>query len=175
MQVVIVSGERGEGKTTFLRKCADELRRRNRTIFGFYAANVKTPDGNEGYRIYKANSSESLLLCERNASGRGNLKLLDFWFNEQAIKAGEQWLSEGFKTKSPLFLLDEAGKFELDGYVWDNIIKKMLRHNDGTLLMAVRNRFTERIMEKYGINKANSRIVNNLLFTVEFINEIKRG
>ncbi len=173
MKTIIISGERGEGKTTFLKKCIDELHNRQRPVFGFYAANIQTPSGNEGYRIYKANSSESLLLCERNNAQTGNLNLVDFWFNEKAVKAGEKWLTEGIATENPIFVLDEAGKFEIDGYIWDSIIKMLLQLKSGTLLLTVRNRFVKRIMEKYHLNSTNCEVISNLLFTVEFVNKIE--
>ena len=173
MKVIIISGERGEGKTTFLKKCIDELHNRQRPVFGFYAANTQTSLGNEGYRIYKVNSNESLLLCERNNPQTGNISLADFWFNEKAVEAGEKWITEGIATENPVFVLDEAGKFEIDGYIWDSVIKKLLQLKSGTLLLTVRNRFVKRIMEKYHLNSTNCEIVNNLLFTVEFVDKIE--
>ncbi len=175
MQVVIVSGERGEGKTSFLRQCVRELRRRNRALFGFYAVRVTTLQGQEGYRIDRVNSDDSLLLCRREKWDAASLKLADFWFDEQVIKTGEKWLKEGLRAPHPVFVLDEAGKFELDGFVWDSAIKRLLQFGKGTLLVAVRNRFVERVIEKYALNRAACRVVDSLLFTVEFVNEIERS
>jgi len=172
MQVVIISGGRGEGKTTFLKRCVEELNRRERVLFGFYADNVKTAQGNEGYHIYKVNSGESMLLCQRDAPETGNLNLADFWFDEQAIKTGEQWLQEGVGAKNSIFVLDEAGKFELDGHVWDKSIQQLLQLEKGMLLMTVRDRFLKEVMNKYGLNRSSCRVVDNLLFTVKFIDEI---
>ena len=175
MKVVIVSGKRGEGKTSFLKKCVEALQQRNRALFGFYAENIKTPAGSEGYLITKVNTGESLLLCQRDNPISGNLHLADFWFDERAIKAGEQWLQEGFGTEKPFFILDEAGKFELDGHVWDNSIKHLLQLETGTLVMTVRDRFLKRVMEKYQLDKTNCLVINDLLFTVELVDEIERG
>ncbi len=175
MRVVIVSGKRGEGKTTFLIKCVEELQRRNRALFGFYAENVKTPVGSEGYRIIKVGTGESLLLCQRDHPISGNLRLADFWFDERAIASGEQWLREGFVAENPIFILDEAGKFELDGHVWDNSIKQLLQLETGTLVITVRDRFLTRVMEKYQLDKANSMVTDDLLFTVELVDKIERG
>ena len=173
MKVVIITGKRGEGKTTFLKKCVEELQRRNRALFGFYAENVKTMEGNEGYLIKRVSSPESLLLCQRDNPSAGNLHLADFWFDELAIKTGEQWLREGFKAENPFFILDETGKFEIDGHVWDNSIKHLLYLERGTLLMTVRDRFLRPVMEKYHLDKTNCQVVNDLLFTVELVNEIE--
>jgi len=175
MKVIIISGKRGEGKTTFLRKCVKELQRRNSKLYGFYAENIKTAAGSEGYMITNVSTGKSLLLCQRDNPIKGNLHLADFWFNEQAIEAGEQWLQEGFGAEKPFFILDEAGKFELDGHVWDNSIKHLLQLETGTLVMTVRDRFLKRVMEKYQLDKANCRIINDLLFTVELVDEIERG
>ncbi len=174
MKIIIISGGRGEGKTTLLKKCVDELHNRQRPVFGFYAANVVTFSGNEGYRINKVNSQKSLLLCERNNPKTGSLNLADFWFDKQAINSGEEWLKEGFDTPNPIFTLDEAGKFELDGFVWDSILKEVLKQNRGTLMVTVRNKFVNKIIEKYQLNNHTLFVQDSLFFTVEFIDKIER-
>jgi nucleoside-triphosphatase len=172
MKVAIISGERGEGKTTFLKKAIKELHLRKRNIYGFYAENIKDDSDKEGYRIYDVSHSSSLLLCKRNAPETGGLNLLEFWFNEDVIVSGEQWLRKGFYKDYPVFVLDEVGKFELDGFVWDSILKQILKQNSGTLIITVRNRFVKKVMEKYQLNSHNLITQENLLFTIEFVDKI---
>ena len=176
MKVFIITGNRGEGKTTFLKKCVGELQRRNLALFGFYANNVKTTTGSEGYLIKNVTTLDSRLLCQRDIpSNMDDLHLADFWFDKRAIETGEQWLKEGFSNNSPVFILDEVGKFELDGYVWDKSINHLLRFEKGVLLMTVRDRFLQRVMEKYRLDKTNCSVIDSLLFTVELVDEIERG
>jgi nucleoside-triphosphatase THEP1 len=151
------------------------LNKRNRTVYGFYAENIKDDPGNDGYRIYDVSSSDSQLLCKRNAPETGNLNLLEFWFDENTITNGEKWMHKGFEENNPIFVLDEAGKFELDGFVWDNILKQILQQNKGTLIVTVRNKFVKKIIEKYQLSSHDLYIQNNLLFTIEFIDKIERG
>jgi nucleoside-triphosphatase THEP1 len=174
MKVMIVSGERGEGKTTFLKKLSEELiNRKSISLAGFYAENIKDEQGREGYMIVNPASGKQKLLCKRESPETGNLHLLDFWFDEEALKVGEQWLLSGIHEENPVFLLDEAGKFELDGHVWDAVLKKLLQHGKGTLVVAVRNKFVEKVVEKYQLNHHQPGIINNLLFTVELADEIE--
>ena len=175
MKVIIISGERGEGKTTFLKKAINELHKSSRTIYGFYAENIKDNTGREGYMIINASDHASLLLCKRNAPEIGSLNLLEFWFNENTIASGEQWLNKGFGKKNPVFILDEAGKFELDGFVWNNILKQILNQNQGTLMVTIRNKLVKRVIEKYQLSNHDLEIENNLLFAIEFINKIERA
>ncbi len=172
MKIIIISGERGEGKTTFLKKTISELNKRNRTVYGFYAENTKDDSGKEGYRIYNVSSSDSQLLCKRNAPETGNLNLLEFWFDENTITKGENWIRKGFEKNNPVFVLDEAGKFELDGFVWDNILKQILQQNKGTLIITVRNKFVTKVTEKYQLNSHDLYLQDNLLFTIEFVDKV---
>jgi nucleoside-triphosphatase THEP1 len=174
MNIVIVSGERGEGKTTFLKKAAAELRNRGISLFGFFAGRVVDEQGREGYKIHKLPGGQKMLLCRRDAPETGNLHLLDFWFDESAVSSGEKWLKAGFNCENPFFILDEAGKFELDGYVWDSVLQQLINNNKGTLIIAVRNKFTDKIIEKYKLNKHRLTVKSDLLFTIEFIDKIER-
>ena len=172
MKVIIVAGERGEGKTTFVKKTAKTLKFKGKSIFGFYAVNRIDSQNREGYELHNVASDEKIVLCRRDDPKNGELHLMDFWFNKGSIKMGEEWLKQGFSSLDPIFFLDEAGKFELDGYVWNNILMDIVNRNKGTLILTVRNKFVKKIIEKYRLDSKDLTTVNDLLFTVEFTDKI---
>ncbi len=148
MKVKIITGERGSGKTTFLKKYVESLGSENTNIFGFYAENVS---GKDEYVIHKLNSLEKAILCKRNSPETGNLKIRDFWFDEKAVRTGENWLNEGFDASNPVFIIDEVGMFEIKGYVWNDVIKKIIALDRGTLIITVRHKFLNEVIRKFNL------------------------
>ncbi len=148
MEITIITGERGAGKTTMLRNYLDRLNSEQEFKAGFYALNV-----GDLYKIVNINRGENAVLCRRNDPEAGNLKLADFWFDRSVIKLGERWLTEGFEQTDPLFVIDEIGKFELEGFVWDTVLKKILAMQKGRLLVTVRKKFLKSVIEKYGLKE----------------------
>ena len=146
MEVIIISGDRGEGKTTFLKKYINELSEKFSDIYGFYAENR---NGSDEYVIHNLNSNKKEILCKRNSPETGNLQIGDFRFDENSIKKGEIWIKKGFKADNPVFVIDEVGKFELDGLVWDNILKEIITLDKGVLVLTVRKNFLEAVIKKY--------------------------
>lgn len=172
MKVILVSGERGEGKTTFVKKTAKALKAKGKPVFGFYAENVIDSQNREGYELHNVAYDKKIVLCRRDDPKTGKLHLMDFWFNTDSIKTGEEWLRQGFSAPGSIFFVDEAGKFELDGYVWNNILIDILNRNKGTLIVTVRNKFVEQIIGKYRLNSKDFTTVSDLFFTVEFADKI---
>jgi len=155
MKITIISGKRGGGKTTFLKDHLQKNKFAEDKLFGFIAENKANGDE---YSICNITNKKCKTLCKRNSPETGKLQLQDFWFNENTIKTGAQWLREGFKTNNPVFIIDEIGKFELDGFVWDNILKSILKNNKGELIITVRNKFLESVLNKYSIRE-NAEII----------------
>ena len=175
LKVIIVAGERGEGKTSFLKKTVEALQHKKRHLYGFYAKRVFDAAGKEGYKIVNVSTTKPVLLCKRDKLKTGTFKIQDFWFDESVIRLGEQWIQSGFDDEEPIFIVDEVGKFELDGFVWNGILSKILNLNKGVLLMTVRNKFVTAVINKYNLNAYTLKQTRKLLFTVEFVDEIERG
>ncbi len=139
-----------------------KLRAQSKSMVGFYAANVTTDDKKEGYLISEVSGEGKRMLCKRNAPETGSLHLLEFWFDKSAIEAGVQWLKKGFNMEHPVFILDEVGKFELDGFVWDNVLREILSKNNGLLIMTVRDKFLKDVINQYGLKNHQLSVVTDL-------------
>ncbi len=90
-------------------------------------------------------------MCKRNSPETGNLKIRDFWFDEKAVRTGENWLNEGFDASNPVFIIDEVGMFEIKGYVWNDVIKKIIALDRGTLIITVRHKFLNEVIRKFNL------------------------
>ena len=151
MNITIITGARGAGKTSFLKEQIRTPEFSGKKITGFYAENR-----GDGYEIVNLQQHEKVLLCKRNDPGTGKLRLQDFYFSEAAIKTGKKWIEKNLRLANAVFVIDEAGRFELDGYVWDSLIRKVLKNNAGSLIMVVRKKFLEDVIKKYGLDNSGN-------------------
>jgi len=153
VNIVIITGERAAGKTTFLRHYLRQGSFASTSVVGFYAVN-----SGRGYKIVHVKDSRFAQLCVRDDAAAGTLKINDFYFDEKVIMLGEQWLREGFQMDDPVFIVDEVGRFELDGRVWNNVLVDILHHGKGSLVLVVRKKFLNEVIKHYGMDNVRHQL-----------------
>ena len=146
-KVIIITGSKGEGKTTKLLSITSLLEKKGVRIVGFTA----TGDWNNGerneYNLVDVNSGESIILCtvfpnvDYEKYGR-------FYFNPSAINFGQKLLDTN-STEDAVVVIDEVGPFELDNKVWHSSIMGQLETTQNTILISVRKKLVNDIIEKY--------------------------
>lgn len=162
--VIIVCGERGEGKTTFIKQVVDSLVSRNVRLVGFYAKGEGNPNLREGYNMVQLPNLIEHELCKRVGScGDVNSS---FVFNEQSIALGDRILDNA--TDGEVVIMDEIGRLELQGQVWSNALSKVLAKNQNPVIIAVRKPFLHQVIEKWSIKNPyildiNSSAAENVL------------
>ena len=148
--ITIVTGKQNEGKTTLLEKIYQE----NKKGDGFVS--VKKMDGPRvhSFTATKLSSMEQkvLLLHEHfymdsfvNAGKMGPyyINLLTItWIEKSIIKMIEEKIE-------PIYL-DEVGMFEIRGYGYDRILKKMIE-SDLDIIFTARTEFLEQIKAHYNL------------------------
>jgi nucleoside-triphosphatase len=147
-KVFIITGEQGAGKTTRLTEIVELLKPVFPDIFGFYAFGEWEDGLRKLFHIVDIQKGESHLLCTRKgrtANSRGA-----FVFIQQTIEKGEKIVLEGINQKGGLAIIDEIGRFELEGKVWYNIFNKLIISNF-PVLITVRENTLEKVIRYFGI------------------------
>jgi len=145
--IFIITGKQGEGKTTKLAEVIRLLKHKGQAVFGFYAVGAWENGQRSHFHIKDVHSGESHLLCERQENAKN-----EFVFFQQAIKKGEQILSEGMKHQRTLAIIDEIGPFELKREVWYNALTLLIKDNF-PILITVREKLTKPVIQKFGFEK----------------------
>ncbi len=156
-RVFIIQGKQGEGKTGKLKALVHLLQPSLPGVFGFYAPGEWENGLRKAFRIIDIASGRQHLLCTRK--GRTGISKGTFVFNPATLQEGEHILRNGIQQHGALAVVDEIGRYELQGKVWHDILIVLLE-NKIPVLMTVRENLVEKIISHF-------QITHPVIFPVE--------
>ncbi|MGC1121026.1 MAG: nucleoside-triphosphatase [Candidatus Methanofastidiosia archaeon] len=98
--MIVITGEKGIGKTTLLRKVVEESKR------DFYG--VISDRFEKGYYVEDLKTGEKRILCSENGPG---LKFRRFFFNVESL----QFVIDSLGREGDILVYDEIGYLEMEG------------------------------------------------------------
>jgi nucleoside-triphosphatase THEP1 len=126
-QVVIITGEVHEGKTTFTQQIVNELINEKVRVAGFLATAINENMERTGFNLYDIETKESIELCSGNKD-KSRPRSGKYYFNPEAFSKGNKILSPENLSGKQLIVIDEIGPLELKGGGWSNAIDNISRN-----------------------------------------------
>jgi len=168
-KVIIITGEKGEGKTTKILSIIKLLNVENINIIGFTAKAEWENGKRSKYTLIDIATDKTITMCSDKPNENYN-QYGRFYFNPLAIRYGNKLLSASTNKKS-IIVIDEIGPFELDNKLWHNSLQLILNTNQNTIILSVRKKLVSDIIDKY-------KLENVVVFSVSepcqnIIKEIK--
>jgi len=151
---ILIVGERGEGKTTFVQNLVNELNGKKIDCAGFYALGQGEATLRTGYELVLLPEKRIMQLSTRIAECGTPQKSFDF--NADAIREGEQKLLQA--KEGEVIIIDEIGRMELEGEVWANAFSTVVERGKNPVIVTVRKVNVENVVQKWNIN--NSIVVD---------------
>jgi len=151
--VFILCGKRGEGKTSFLADLAVQLKNTGVKTDGILAPAMPGEGLPGRYSLHHIQSGRELTLCKRDYSA-GWIKAGPFYFNPEALEAGNRILTHPGILDNDLVILDEIGKFELEGLIWAGSFSRLLGRATCPLIFSVRDTYIEEIISHWDLQEA---------------------
>jgi len=167
-KVVIITGDRGVGKTTKISDIINLLRENSIPVAGFVAIGEWGNGERSKYTLMDIVTGKSAIICTVKSTV-GYAKHGRFYFNPLAVKFGENILYRQ-QDSSRVVVIDEIGPFELEGKVWHNLLVYNLKNTQNILLLSVREKLIDDIIEKY--NLSNVSIYNVQESSTDIVKEI---
>ena len=161
--IFIITGHPGSGKTTFLEKLVETLRKKGYTVTGFLAPASSKDFQERSYEIQNIETDETFDLASSKAHP-GWDKTGKFFFNPEAIHLGIKILQNPLIIDYDLIVVDEIGPFELDNKIWADSISKLLSYPDLTMIWIVRKNLLQDVIRKW--NLKNTYIIDVGIITV---------
>ncbi len=152
-QVVIITGEIHQGKTTFTQKIITNLLEQKIRIAGFLSLGINENGTRIGYSLFDIESSEQTELCS-TIKDENRIKFGQFYFNNDAILKGNEILNTENLSDKQLIVIDEVGPLELSGHGWSSAIENITRSCTISQLWVVRKSIVKMITRKWNIGNA---------------------
>jgi len=151
--VFIITGKTGSGKTSFLLKMIEELRRKDLSIAGFAAMSVPGDGPSGSFDILDLVSGKIIPLASRRFS-EGYERIGNFYFNPEGIQTGIDLLEDPLINNNDLIAVDEIGPFELEGKVWAESLTRLLDRRSCPVLLVVREQLLAEVINKWCLQDA---------------------
>jgi nucleoside-triphosphatase THEP1 len=152
-QVVIITGEIHQGKTTFAQKIVADLFEQKIRIAGFLSIGINENGIRTGFNLVDLGSSRQIELCSDKKNEK-RLKLGRYFFNPDAISFGNKILESNNIVDKQLIVIDEVGHLELNGQGWSNAIENIIRSNTVPQLWIVRKSLVQKSTRRWNISNA---------------------
>lgn len=149
--IIIITGEQGSGKTTFLQELLFELANKDVQIGGILAEGFWKNYERDYFELIDLKSNNKLLFCQREPK-EGWEKLRHFYINPEGQKFGEAALDPEYLKDSDILVVDEIGPFELKGKGWAKSIEFLLQVPIKTMIWIVRKSLLNEVIAYYKVN-----------------------
>jgi nucleoside-triphosphatase THEP1 len=150
-KVVIITGDKHSGKTTFVKEMIAHLVNSGVQCTGFFAEGLWQDDGKRAsFNLVTLPQNIVIPLSNRENTSWEQHGL--FRYNPEALAVGKQLLENA--TRDSIIFIDEIGKQELDGLIWADAFENVLHRNTNTIVITVRKSFLEDVVDKWHLNHA---------------------
>lgn len=144
--IIIISGDKGSGKSTFLLEVLSLLRNDGVVVKGFVALHEFE---NDSYLIKNVATNEEALILQR--VGRYEKRPYHFKIFEKGVEKGSGWIEDILKHSPNIAVIDEIGGYELDGKLWSNGFTRLVE-SDIPLIFTVSTKHLEQVIKKWNID-----------------------
>ena len=152
-QIVIITGDIHEGKTTFARCIISDLLQKKIRLAGFLSIGVNENGIRTGFDLHDIESGAQIELCSEKKDIK-RLKLGRYYFNYDSFAFGNRILDTDNLKEKQLIIIDEIGPLELKGQGWSNAIEKITRNLTIPQIWIVRKSLIQEISRKWNIGNA---------------------
>ncbi len=151
--IIMLSGDTGEGKSTFLASLLELLKKQGIKTGGFIARGIQIQGQRKGFDLEDIKTGEIFELC-RDEYVEGRLQTGKYFFDPLAFEKGRNILINALDEQSKLIVIDEIGPLEMQGKGWAPVVEQILADTSNTMLLVVRRQLLKDVCKKWCQNEA---------------------
>jgi nucleoside-triphosphatase len=150
--VIIITGDLQQGKTTFVSRIIDGLKAGGVQIAGFLAIGVHEDGNRIGFDLFDIKTGITTLLCRDK--GFEGVRFGRFVFSDEGLKAGAEIISQEKVAGSQVVIIDEIGPLELNRQGWWQPVTKLVESSRIPQLWVVRKNLLKAVISNWKIGDA---------------------
>jgi len=147
-EVLIITGERQEGKTTYLSELVSLLKERNVKFAGFIAPAIHEQDTRIGFHLLDLQTDTKKLICTVTPT-EGWQQTGPYYFNPEGLQFGMQTLSRKRTENAHWLVIDEVGPMELENKGWAKTINSLQKNSNLPMIWVVRRHLVDKVQHKW--------------------------
>jgi nucleoside-triphosphatase len=148
--VFIITGGQGQCKTTFLHLVLGLTIGLHVRVRGVIAPGHMRDGRRSGFTLVDLATGRHEELCSIDPDPRCELHGR-FYFRPEGLAFGRRALAPPDPRKTDLVVIDEVGRFELQGAVWAEQLEQLLRHPHPPMVWTVRRRLLDTVVERWNL------------------------
>lgn len=145
-RIFILSGERGQGKTWYIREIINLLRQEEITVSGIYSDRVMNEDTTIGYDVVDIKSGEREVFLR--LTGEPQFEQIGrYYIHPNGLRMGtNSLLTTG--SDCDIVVIDEVGQLELKDRGWSDSLNQLRHRNQRHLLLTTRTRYADELISR---------------------------
>jgi len=167
--VFIITGEKGEGKTTTAISIIKYLKNNGITIGGFYARGYWHNNKRAQFDLIDISSGHQMVLCQ-TTDKHNWIKIFEYYFNPSAISSGNAILKKAAENNYQLVVIDEIGKIETQKKIWYQSVRQILEQDNYCMMWCVGKKSIDAVLQTFQPEKVTIFDISE--YTPDEISEI---
>jgi len=151
-KIYIITGSVGEGKTTYVKKMIDILKKNNIHVGGILSERIITDSRTTGYDLVNIETGEKEAFL-REDDECGSETIGKFTICPKGLSIGINILDSLAFKKNTVIIIDEVGLLELRNRGWYDSLNQLLYKSDNHILITARNKFVDDIKKKWDLKE----------------------
>ncbi|MDD2635176.1 MAG: nucleoside-triphosphatase [Bacteroidales bacterium] len=145
--IIIITGEKNQGKTTFIKKTINVLKKHKVNYGGVFSEKQLVNNNCIGYDIVDIKSKIKTPFLQQGdmLNSEKNMK---WTIVKQGLEFGVQSLKKSVENND-VIIIDEIGLLELQNKGWSDILNETKNQHGKTYILSVRRMFVEDLLNKY--------------------------
>jgi nucleoside-triphosphatase THEP1 len=148
--VVIITGEIREGKTTYASTLIQMLQERGVAADGFLAPGIDKDGERQGFELREIKTGQRFPLCSTTPDASRHREGF-YYFDPEGIREGNRILDSVDTTSTQILVIDEIGRMELRNQGWGASIERLTRYSRPLHLWIVRHELVKVVSGKWNV------------------------
>ena len=149
-EIHIITGERGSGKSTFLKEVIAFLQNGGIRVGGILAIGSWKENLRDKFELIDLLTGDQLLFCQREPV-HGWDQVSHFYINPAGQYFGEKALHVEHLKTADVIVIDEVGPFELQGKGWALSLGQILNQHHVPLVLIIRTNLIDQVIKFWNL------------------------